>query len=65
MNRRQQIADQSHVPCDSVRREAYERAMNLLNNRAGIGTRSDSDSVRSYNGPLIAGRIEPAIEKRR
>lgn len=55
MNNSQQNACGAHMPSEPVRREAYERAMAILNGRNGLGATANLSVVREYDGPVIVG----------
>ncbi len=55
MSRHQHLRDHTAYD-DSVRREAYERAMAMLDGRPGISLSAPNiDDVRAYSGPIVAG----------
>lgn len=43
---------------DPVRREAYERALEILHGRRGLSRDSDVATIRNYDGPVIIGNRE-------
>jgi hypothetical protein len=58
MSRSQQAARPARVDGDSVRREAYERAMQTLNGRPGVAstlTPAQRNVIENFDGPEIIG----------
>lgn len=56
MSDRAQASYSAFIPYDDpVRREAYERAFEILRGRQGLSRDSDVAAVRSYDGPVIIG----------
>lgn len=56
MSGRTQASYSAFIPYDDpVRREAYERALEILRGRQGLSRDSDVAAVRSYDGPVIIG----------
>lgn len=59
MSRHRNMATRTaHANGDSVRREAYERAMQIVAGRPGVSsvlTNGQRDAVRNFDGPEIIG----------